>query len=386
LHPRQRFTGSGAPRSPSIYQAHTHTRPGQTRRSSPRSPSLHCVYHHRLLPVPRTPLLTSISIYTRPGASSGETDDWLSISSRSSRGLLLLTASVPLSLSEHGSGGAGSQRRQGAAPHPRAVAGDGGPQGQRRCGGGVHAVARHARHGAVPLGGRAREAQAPAAAGRLLANGAPAAASTDRGEGDNAWPQLVPLKLPPRLQVPKDHSLSPKTVLQGPYGCTGGGSRRPPRMALSRVASLRRTPSTGGGFFSRRKTDSRDRDARAPADASCTPSPSSSSSSASSVFFFTNGSRHLPADPEEADDAKEGSVRITRFRRNRSLPSMTTSHLWVRRLCSLLLSSAFPARLALFLLSFRKAEMKAEDSALPTRSLFAALPMVSELLNGSVQI
>jgi hypothetical protein len=208
------------------------------------------------------------------------------------------------------------------------------------------------------------------------ANGTPVAASTDGGEGDNARPRLMPLKLPPRLQVPADHSLSPKTVLQAPYGCTGGSARRPPRMALRRVASLRWTPSAGGGFFSRRKTDSPDRDARAPGDASCTPSPSSSSSSSS--VFFTDDSRRRPADPEEADGAKEGSVRITRFRRNRSLPSMTTSHLWVRRLCSPLLSSAFPARLAL-LLSFRKAEMKAEDSAWPSRSLFAELSMVSEV-------
>jgi hypothetical protein len=169
---RKRFTGSGAPRAPRLpFIRLTHTTGSDETLLPPLPiPSLYLPQPSppsRTHTRPRTPLLASISVYTRPGASSGKTDDWLGISSRSSRGFLLLTASVPLSLSEHGSGGAGSQRRQGAAPHPHAVAGGGDNQGQRRRGGGVHAVARHARHGAVPLGGRAREAQAPAAADRL---------------------------------------------------------------------------------------------------------------------------------------------------------------------------------------------------------------------------
>ncbi|KAK3164537.1 hypothetical protein QOZ80_1AG0020650 [Eleusine coracana subsp. coracana] len=160
------------------------------------------------------------------------------------------------------------------------------------------------------------------------------AAGTD-GKGD-ANPRLKPLKLPPRLQVPSStaadhHSLSPKTVLQGPYGCTGGSARR-------RVASFQRTPSAGSRlFFSRRKTANKkgghDHDA-----SYASPSPtsaSSSSSTSSSAFFFgdESGPRRLPgdgrADPMEEDEGATGSViRITRFTRNRSLPSMTSSHLW----------------------------------------------------------
>ncbi|TVU34095.1 hypothetical protein EJB05_15922, partial [Eragrostis curvula] len=177
----------------------------------------------------------------------------------------------------------------------------------------------------------------------------PADGDADRGDQDqdgdgDATARPLPLKLPPRLQVPSsaaEHSLSPKTVLQGPYGCT----RRPPRTALGRsgsVASFRRTPSAGAGFFSRRKAaaatwiDRKSGRERHNADASCSsPSASSSSSSSSSVSFFGDdrghGTHRLPADQEEEEEEEEGakaSVRITRFTRNRSLPSMTTSHLW----------------------------------------------------------
>ncbi|TVU34079.1 hypothetical protein EJB05_15905, partial [Eragrostis curvula] len=175
----------------------------------------------------------------------------------------------------------------------------------------------------------------------------PADGDADRGDQDqdgdgdgDATARPLPLKLPPRLQVPSsaaEHSLSPKTVLQGPYGCT----RRPPRTALGRsgsVASFRRTPSAGAGFFSRRKAaaatwiDRKSGRDRHNADASCSSPSASSSSSSSSVSFFGDdrghGTHRLPADQEEEEEGAKASVRITRFTRNRSLPSMTTSHLW----------------------------------------------------------
>uniref|UniRef100_A0A0A9A4H3 Uncharacterized protein n=1 Tax=Arundo donax TaxID=35708 RepID=A0A0A9A4H3_ARUDO len=74
----------------------------------------------------------------------------------------------------------------------------------------------------------------------------------------------------------------------------------------------------------------------AASDASCSsPAPSSASSSSSSVSYFGDdhghGAQRRPADGRadcEGDEGGKGSVRITRFRRNKSLPSMTTSHLW----------------------------------------------------------
>ncbi|KAK3161012.1 hypothetical protein QOZ80_1BG0070500 [Eleusine coracana subsp. coracana] len=173
----------------------------------------------------------------------------------------------------------------------------------------------------------------------ILATARGTDAAGTEAKGDANPRHLMPLKLPPRLQIPSStaahhHSLSPKTVLQGPYGCTGGSARR-------RVASFQRTPSAGSRlFFSRRKAadnkGGRDHEASY---ASLSPSSASSSSStSSSAFFFGDDSRgHGPrrrpgdgrADPTEEDDGASGSViRITRFTRNRSLPSITSSHLW----------------------------------------------------------
>lgn len=154
----------------------------------------------------------------------------------------------------------------------------------------------------------------------------------DEQHDDQARP--VPLKLPPRLQqvasfAAADTPLlpSPKAVLQGPYyGCAGDGSRRPPPRWFRSRGAFRRTPSAGVGLFSRtwskpapapapasgknRRGDDHERDAAGPDAPWC--SPASSSSSVSSVS----------ASPPR------GSVRITRLKRNRSLPSVTTSNLW----------------------------------------------------------
>ncbi|KAF8696617.1 hypothetical protein HU200_036232 [Digitaria exilis] len=180
------------------------------------------------------------------------------------------------------------------------------------------------------------------------------------GGADEARP--APLKLPPRLQrvasakQQRDVSLSPKTVLHGPYyGCVGGG-KRPPRRTTTGggggLAAFRRMPSGGVSLFSKtsknRGGGHRDHlsSAMGPDAPCCSPAASSTSSSSSSSSFSTScfGDEHRRlADGQrqdgssEEDECAKGSVRITRFRRNRSLPSMmTTSHLWVRRrLCSL---------------------------------------------------
>lgn len=194
---------------------------------------------------------------------------------------------------------------------------------------------------------------APAdAASHVLADGdAPATdAASDGGDhdGGSAGACPVPLKLPPRLQVTStaEHPLlSPKTVLHGPYGCAGG-ARRPPR-ALKRsgsVATFGRTPSAGVGFFSWRKVSAaspgigskkggHDHDACSCSTAASSPA---SSSSSSSVSCFSDdhghGAQRRPADGREDSEDEEGakgSVKITRFRRNRSLTNMTTSRLWV---------------------------------------------------------
>ncbi|XP_062213069.1 uncharacterized protein LOC133913808 isoform X2 [Phragmites australis] len=188
----------------------------------------------------------------------------------------------------------------------------------------------------------------PAAAERHVHEDGGAAATGGGDHDGDAEARPVPLKLPPRLQVTTtaaDNSLSPKTVLQGPYGCTGG-AKRPPR-TLKRsgsVATFRRS-----GFFSRRKATAamwtnrkggHENDAAAPDASCCSPAASSASSpsSSSSVSCFGDdhghGGHERPADgrvesvDSEEDVGAKASVRITRFRRNRSLPSMTTSHLW----------------------------------------------------------
>ncbi|KAF8671074.1 hypothetical protein HU200_050355 [Digitaria exilis] len=178
------------------------------------------------------------------------------------------------------------------------------------------------------------------------------------GGADEARP--APLKLPPRLQrvasakQQHDGSLSPRTVLHGPYyGCVGGG-KRPPRRTTSGgggLAAFRRMPSAGVSLFSKtsksRGGGHRDHlsSAAGPDAPCCSPAASSTSSSSSSPSFSTScfGDEHrrladgLRQDgSSEEEECARGSVRITRFRRNRSLPSMTTSHIWVcHRLCSL---------------------------------------------------
>ena len=165
--------------------------------------------------------------------------------------------------------------------------------------------------------------------------------------------RLAPLKLPPRLQAaPRAEcsSSSPKTVLQGPYVGGGGRGERPPRPVRrsGSTVSCRRKLGAGGGAFSwskaraasagDKKDNGHDHDTSC-----CSPAPSSSaSSSASSAsssmsYFFdvhSRGSGHWQQgdgrdEQEDGDSGAMGSVRITRFRRNRSLPSISTSHLWV---------------------------------------------------------
>ncbi|CAM0881379.1 unnamed protein product [Alopecurus aequalis] len=179
--------------------------------------------------------------------------------------------------------------------------------------------------------------------------GATVRAGGDREYGAVARP--APLKLPPRLQAaarPEYSFSSPKTVLQGPY--VRGGGEKPPRPVRrsGSMTSCRLMLGAGGGAFSWRKAtapsacdkkDGHDHDTSccSPA-ASSSASPSSSSSSSMSYFFnvHSRGSGHWQqADGRDdskngdvGDDDAKGSVRITRFRRNRSLPNISTSHLW----------------------------------------------------------
>lgn len=182
----------------------------------------------------------------------------------------------------------------------------------------------------------------------------------DEQHDDQARP--VPLKVPPRLQqvasfAAADTPLlpSPNTVLQGPYyyGCAGDGSRRPPPRWFRSGAAFRRTSSAAGvGLFSRtwskpapapapasgknRRGDDHERDAAGPDAPWC--SPASSSSSVSSVSTCFGGDEHGRGKPgadgrevsseEDGGSPPRGSVRITRLKRNRSLPSVTTSNLW----------------------------------------------------------
>ncbi|XP_044973535.1 uncharacterized protein LOC123441081 [Hordeum vulgare subsp. vulgare] len=164
------------------------------------------------------------------------------------------------------------------------------------------------------------------------------------GHGAHARPVLLKLKLPPRLQA-ADHPLSsPKTVLQGP-SYFGGGGNKPPR-PLRRTGSAASCRRGGGGLFVWRKgaaTATASAGSKegghcqlyaVPPDASCcSPAASSaSSSSSSSMSYFFDDHSHMQADgredSEDGDDGAKGTVRITRFRRNKSLPTMSTSHLW----------------------------------------------------------
>jgi len=206
---------------------------------------------------------------------------------------------------------------------------------------------------------------APAAAAAAANTTTPATGAGDRDNGGREEEEArpAPLKLPPRLQrvasakQQRDGSPSPRTVLPSPhyYGCAGGG-RRPPRRTGSGFAAFRRTPSAGAGLFSRSKTTAPaagtkrnkggggghdhlsaaatpDAQWGSPAASSASSSSSSSSLSASCFGDDPGPGHRRPADgredgSSEEDECAAGSVRITRFRRNRSLPAMTTSHLW----------------------------------------------------------
>ena len=181
-------------------------------------------------------------------------------------------------------------------------------------------------------------------------------ATTARAGGDivgGTVARLAPLKLPPRLQAAprEERSLSsPSSVLRGPYVGGGGRGDKPPRplRRIGSTVSCRRKLGAGGGAFSwskaraasagDKKDNGHDHDTSC-----CSPAPSSSaSSSASSAsssmsYFFdvhSRGSGHWQQGDgrdvqEDGDSSAMGSVRITRFRRNRSLPNISTSHLWV---------------------------------------------------------
>ncbi|WVZ70082.1 hypothetical protein U9M48_018780 [Paspalum notatum var. saurae] len=175
------------------------------------------------------------------------------------------------------------------------------------------------------------------------------------GEEDKAQAEEAPLRLPPRLQrvapSPADASAtslpSPTSVLQGPYyGCAGGGGEK----KRPAVAAFRRTPSAGAALFSRARSKlaaaggGKNRGGGhgrgLEPDAAPWGSPAASSSSAaSSLSASCFGDDHGHRRPGEGHDeecseeddgaAATGYVRITRFRRNRSLPTIvTTSHLW----------------------------------------------------------
>ncbi|CAL4949302.1 unnamed protein product [Urochloa decumbens] len=203
-------------------------------------------------------------------------------------------------------------------------------------------------------------AAVPSDAGAGVAATAAAATTPAAAAGDHAAeeaPLPAPLKLPPRLQRvasarqqrQRDDSLSPKAALHGHYyyyGCAGGGGKRPPaRRTASGLAAFRRAPSFGASFFSR---SGKSRvvggghlsGAAAPADAPwCSPAASSASSMSSSSSSLSascfgddhgQGGHRRPVDGREdvSSEEDECAVRITRFRRNRSFPSMTKSHLW----------------------------------------------------------
>ncbi|XP_020171271.1 uncharacterized protein [Aegilops tauschii subsp. strangulata] len=184
----------------------------------------------------------------------------------------------------------------------------------------------------------------------VLADGGPTArvaGGHEDGHGAHARPVLLKLKLPPRLQAAEHPLSSPRTVLQGPYFGGGGGGNKPPRplRRIARTASCQMNLRAGGALFAWRKgaatAGSKEGGhcqlyAVAP-DASClSPAASSASSSSSSSmsYFFDDHSRRQAdgredsEDGEVGDDGAKGSVRITRFRRNRSLPTMSRSHLW----------------------------------------------------------
>ncbi|KAG8051662.1 hypothetical protein GUJ93_ZPchr0001g29601 [Zizania palustris] len=181
--------------------------------------------------------------------------------------------------------------------------------------------------------GGAPPSAGPAAAARIAASDVCAAAHAgagdgggDRGDGGDRACPVAPLKLPPRLQAAAaaataECSLSPETVLHGPYA----SCRKKPGAGVTLTLWKKATAAARG------KNHGRAHDAAA-LDASCR-SPSSSSSSSSPSLMSYPGDDHVreahrrQTDDHEEEDGKN-TVRITRFRRNSSLPTLSTSHLW----------------------------------------------------------
>ncbi|KAL6607924.1 hypothetical protein ACP70R_040987 [Stipagrostis hirtigluma subsp. patula] len=199
------------------------------------------------------------------------------------------------------------------------------------------------RRGDAAVSARPVAAASPALAGRSVTAAGRGVTATAGGEA-RARPR--PLKLPPRLQATSaaEYTLSLNTVLQSPDGC-GGGKRPPTPLRRSGSAtSFRRTPSAGGRLFAWSQPA-----AVAPGikegghdhhDAfGCSPaatSPASSSSSSSFSCFgddYGHGAYRRPpaGDGGEDSEYEKGAKRLVRMpglRRNKSVPSMNTSHIW----------------------------------------------------------
>ncbi|KAL5227525.1 hypothetical protein ABZP36_015790 [Zizania latifolia] len=176
--------------------------------------------------------------------------------------------------------------------------------------------------------GGAPPSAGPAATARTVASDVCEAGAGDgggdRGDGARACP-VAPLKLPPRLQAAAaaaataEWSLSPETVLHGPYA----SCRKKSGAGLTLTLWKKATAAARG------KNHGRAHDAAA-LDASCR-SPSSSSSSSSYLGDdHVRGAHRRQADDHEDTEDGKSTVRITRFRRNSSLPALSTSRLWVR--------------------------------------------------------
>uniref|UniRef100_A0A0D9V1X7 Uncharacterized protein n=1 Tax=Leersia perrieri TaxID=77586 RepID=A0A0D9V1X7_9ORYZ len=150
-----------------------------------------------------------------------------------------------------------------------------------------------------------------------------------------------PLKLPPRLQVAATAeycSLSPNTVLHGPYGGGGDKPPRPLRRSGSTASQRSKMASAGVSLWkkaaaaARGKKHGHGHDHLDAAAFSCrSPASSSSSSScscSSSISYFADDHRRQGDGHDDQEDMMKSTVRITRFTRNSSLPNVNTSHLW----------------------------------------------------------
>ncbi|KAL6884623.1 hypothetical protein ACP4OV_010559 [Aristida adscensionis] len=210
-----------------------------------------------------------------------------------------------------------------------------------------------------PKRGGGAAASAPAAAAATTVVLAGGGATPAAGGKPTARPRPVPLRLPPRLQATStgEHPVSLSTVLQahGPYGCGAGGKRRPatptPLRRTGSATSFRRAPSAGGGLFSRRipwavapgiKKGAHDHVALSCSTAASSPASSSSSLPVSCFgddYGHCHGGRPAGDGSEDSSDEKGANaiakrlVRMPGLRRHKTVPNMTTSHIWasVRR-------------------------------------------------------